>query len=47
MSVEIVVVLYSRGSGYKLPNGLSSSEDMFVIFVVNHLLYKRFFDFET
>lgn len=42
MSIEIVVVLFSRGGGYKLQNGLSPSEDlMYVIFIINHLLRKK------
>jgi len=47
MSVETVVVLFYRGGGYNLQNGLSSSEGiMFVIFVINLLLCKKFFDFD-
>jgi hypothetical protein len=42
MSIEIVVVLFSRGGGCKLQNGVSLSEDItFVIFVINHLLCKK------
>jgi len=41
MSIEIVVVLFSRGGGCKLQNGISLLEDItFVIFVINHSLCK-------